>query len=175
MRSLDLDEITFEESDQRLKVVLPAGINWPVFVLHSLALLIWLGMLVAVLVYLLRGLSSSLVLTIILLIWLLIWLWFGRFLWARWQFHAANREILFIETEQLIIRRPVSILGLTWVYDMAHVSRLYYSDQHRCPAFDYAYQHVYFGRSLDESQARRLVSELNGRYFPEEPEEEIVV
>jgi hypothetical protein len=69
----------------------------------------------------------------------------------------------------------VSILGLTWVYDRSHVSRLYFSDQHHCPAFDYAYLHVYFGRSLAEPAARQLIDDLNGRYFPDEVEEEIVI
>ena len=167
------NEILFDESNQKLKVVLPAGVNWPAFILHSIALLIWLGMLIAVLIYLVRGLSSSFVLTAILLLWLLIWFWFGRFLWTRWQYHAANREVLFVEPDQLIIRRPVSILGLTWVYDMSHIDGLYYSKQHNCPAFDYAYQHVYFGRMLDEEQAKMLIGELNRRYFPEEASEEI--
>lgn len=168
-------EITFEESDDRMKVVLPLGLNWPMLALHSLAILVWMGMLIAVIVYLLRGLSSSFVLSVMLVIWMLIWLWFGRFLWSRWQYHAANREVIFIETEQLILRRPVSILGLTWAYDMNHVSRLYYSEQHRCPAFDYAYLHVYFGRSLKEEQARKLIEVVNDRFFPEEIEDEIVI
>lgn len=166
---------SIEEQGERLKIVIPFGLSWPTFVLHTVAVLVWLGMLIAVLVYLLRGLSSSFVLTVILLIWLLIWLWFGRFLWARWQYNAASREILFIDPEQIILRRPVSILGLTWTYDRSHVSRFYYSDQHDCPAFDYAYLHVYFGRSLPEEQAMYLIRELNGRYFPEEPEEEIFI
>ncbi len=164
-----------EDGDERLKVVIPFGIHWPALLLHTLAVMTWLGMLIAVLVYLIRGLSSSFVLTVILIIWLLVWLWFGRFLWSRWQYNAASREVLFIEPEQIIVRRPVSILGLTWTYDMNHVSRLYYSDQHSCPAFDYAYLHVYFGRSLGEAQARRLIDEVNRRYFPDEPEEEIVI
>ena len=129
-------------------------------------------MLVAVLAYLLRGLSSSFVLTIILLIWMVIWLWFGRFLWSRWQYHAASREILFVDDEQLVVRRPVSILGLTWVYDISHISGLYYSEQHGCPAFDYAYQHVYFGHQLDEAQAKLVVNELNRRFFPNMAPEE---
>ena len=148
-------------------MTLPSPVNWPVFGLHTLALITWLLMLAAVLAYLLRGLSSSFVLTIILLIWMVIWLWFGRFLWSRWQYHAANREILFINDQQLVVRRPVSVLGLTWVYDISHVSGLYYSEQHGCPAFDYAYQHVYFGNELDEEQARFVVKELNRRIFPD--------
>jgi hypothetical protein len=158
--------IQFEEGDQRLKVVLPSPVNWPAFALHTLALIVWMAMLLAVVIYLLRGLSSTFVLTVILLGWILVWLWFGRFLWTRWQYHAANREILFIDEERLIVRRPVSILGLTSAYDMAHIDGLYYSEKHRCPAFDYAYQHVYFGRMVTEEQARIVIDELNRRYFP---------
>ena len=169
------DQVIVEELDQRLKVTLPTGVNWPAFALHSLAILIWLGMLVAVLVYLFRGLSSSFVLTAILLLWLLIWLWFGRFLWRRWQYHASNREVLFVDPEQFIIRRPVSILGLTWAYDMNHISGLYYSDLHNCPAFDYAYHHVYFGRMLEKESVEYLIGELNRRYFPEESVAEVVL
>ena len=168
-------DILFEEDDQRLKVTLPSRVSWPAFVLHTLAIIVWMAMLAAVLVYLVRGLSSTFVLTIILLGWILIWLWFGRFLWSRWQYHAANREILFVSEDQLIIRRPVSILGLTWAYDMEHVSGLYYSEQHRCPAFDYAYMHVYFGQMLDEEQAKYVVDELNRRYFPNTPPAETTV
>jgi hypothetical protein len=170
----DEREIIFEENEQRLKVILPLGRNWLMLALHTLALMVWLVMLAAVFFYLLDGRSSSIVLTVILLLWMVIWLWFGRFLWTRWQYHAASREILFIEPEQLVIRRPVSILGLTWAYDMDHISRLYFSERHRCPAFDYAYQHVYFGRSLAEAQASELIEELNGRCFPEAVDEEIV-
>lgn len=172
--SAGIDGFVMEESETRLRVTIAFGLRRPAFILHSLALLVWLGMLAAVLVYLFRGLSSTFVLTAILLLWLLIWLWFGRFLWSRWQYHAANRELLFIDSQQFIIRRPVSILGLTWVYDMEHVSRLYFSEQHHCPAFDYAYLHVYFGRSLSAAEAQALIDELNGRFFPEEPEEEIL-
>ena len=159
-------DIIVEESDLRLKMTLPARVNWLAFGLHSLALVVWLLMLAAVLVYIVRGLSSSFVLTAILVLWIAVWLWFGRFLWSRWQYHAANREILFVNDEQFVIRRPVSILGLTTAYDMNHISGLYHSDQHRCPAFDYAYSHVFFGRSLNEEQSNFVVDELNRRYFP---------
>lgn len=162
--------IIFEESDQRLKVILPLKVNWLAIVLHSLAMIVWLAMLVTVLVYLVGGMSSTWVLTIILLIWSLIWLWFGRFLWTRWQYHVASREILFIDEEQLVIRRPVSILGLTTAYDRGHVSPFYYSEQHHCPAFDYAYLHVYFGRTLSERQAHYVIGKLNRLCLPDSME-----
>lgn len=160
-------QIEFEETPQRLKVVIPINVGWLPLALHTVALLVWVGMLVIVLVYLFGGRSNSFVLTTLLLVWLLIWLWFGRFLWRRWQYHVATREILFIDEEQLVLRRPVSLLGLTTAYDFQNVSPFYFSDKHSCPAFDYAYLHVYFGRSLPADQARELVAELNKRCFPE--------
>jgi hypothetical protein len=125
-------------------------------------------MLFVVLIYLFRGLSSSLVLSTLLVLWIVVWLWFGRFLWHRWQYQAARREILFIDKEQIIIRRPVSILGITHSYSMTDVSPFYFSEKHSCPAFDYAFQHVYFGSTLEQVTAQDLVDRLNRLCFPDE-------
>ena len=159
--------IQISEEADRLKVVIPERINWLILGLYSVALVTWLVMLVVIMVYLLRGYSTNLVLVVLLVIWIVVWLMFGRFLWKRWQNQAANREILFIDSEQLILRRPVSLLGLTNSYDFTHVSPFYYSERHHCVAFDYAYLHVYFGRSINRKQANVLIEDLNGRYFPE--------
>jgi hypothetical protein len=164
--------VLFEETPERLKVTIPLKVNWLLFILHAFGLGIWLAMIGVVVVYLFRGLSNSFVLTALIVIWMLFWLWFGRFLWNRWQYYAANREILFIDQEQVIVRRPLSILGITNAYDRRYVSPLYYSENHNCPAFDYAYAHVYFGHSLPESEARALITDLNARYFPDEDEDE---
>lgn len=137
-------------------------------IVYTLSLVIWVAMLALVIAYVLRGLSSSFVLTALIVLWTIVWFWFGRFLWNRWQYHAANREILFIDDEQIIIRRPVSILGQTTAYDLNHVSPFYFSEQHDCAAFDYAFLHVYFGMGLDHEDGRELVAELNERYFPDE-------
>ena len=162
----DIKDVTFEESNGRLKVVIPVRFTWWLFGLYTFGLIVWLAMLVAVLIYLLRGLSSSFVLTLILILWLIVWFWFGRFLFGRWQYNAANREILFIDAEQLILRRPVSIFGLTNSYDIHHVSPFYFSERHSCPTFDYAFTHVYFGQDLAKEQAIELIDRLNQRCFP---------
>lgn len=159
-------KVTFEESQDRLKLTIPVRRNKLFLALYSLSLITWLVMLAIVIGYLLRGSSSGFVQVILLLIWIGFWLFLGRFLWKRWQFEVASREILFIEPTQLIIRRPVSILGLTTAYDLNHINPFYYSDKHNCLAFDYAYVHVYFGRSLTEDEGKRLIRELNGRLFP---------
>lgn len=159
--------VTFEEDLERLKVVIPIRTNWPFLLLFSLAMLIWLTMLIIVLVYIFQGMSTNFVLTILLILWMIVWFLFGRFLFARWQYFAANREILFVDEEQLILRRPVSILGLTTSYDIDHITPFYISEKHHCAAFDYAYLHVYFGRSLDEEACQKLIDYLNQRYFPD--------
>jgi hypothetical protein len=163
--------IQISEESGRLKIVIPERINWLILGLYSIALVTWLVMLVVIMFYLLRGYSTNLVLIVLLVMWVAVWLMFGRFLWRRWQDQAANREILFIDSEQLILRRPVSIIGMTNSYDFKHVSPFYYSDRHHCMAFDYAYLHVYFGRSINHKQANNLIDDLNGRYFPELGEE----
>lgn len=158
-----IETIEFEERPEWLKVVLPVRRNWPLFILFTICLIIWIVMLSGVIAAMLRE-SFGFLLNVMLLIWLAIWLWFGRVLWRRWQFYAAVRELLFINEQQLVVRRPVSILGTTDVYDMNHVSPFYFSDKHLCPAFDYAYQHVYFGQDLTSERAQQLLELLNDRF-----------
>ncbi len=159
--------IEYDDGLERSKVTISLRRRWGVLVLYSFALMVWIAMLVIFLAYLIGGFSSSIVLTILLLVWLVIWLGFGRFLWKRWQHQAAGREILFVDRDKLIIRRPISILGITTAYDMGHVSPLYFSDIHKCPAFDYAYLHVYFGQDLRNQEAEELINAINRRWFPE--------
>lgn len=156
-----------EEMPDKQKITIAVRFRWSLFLVYSLALLAWITMVVVVLIYLLRGMSTSITLTAVLILWLLFWLVMGRFLWNRWQYQAANREIIFIDNQQVVIRRPVSILGLTTAYDIHHVSPIYFSDKHNCPAFDYAYMHVYFGQSLGKMESRSLIGLMNSRLFPE--------
>ncbi|MFQ5645174.1 MAG: hypothetical protein ACE5FQ_15970, partial [Thiogranum sp.] len=157
--------IELEKSPERLKVVLPVSRNWLFFSLFSVCLLVWIAMLVGIVAAMLRE-HYGFVLNVMLLVWLVVWLWFGRVLWRRWQYYAAGREILFIYEKKLIIRRPVSILGPTDVYDMGHVSPFYMSEKHHCPVFDYGFQHVYFGHSLNAEETEELINILNSSYFP---------
>jgi hypothetical protein len=166
-----IGDVVFEQMEERLKIVLPEPRNWLVVGLFSLLLVVWLVGLVWMLIFTFRdvmgaGERFTFAFSVMMLIWLYIWYRLGRVVWDRWQYYVANREILFINDEELIVRRPVSILGLTDVYGMDHVSPFYYSDKHHCPAFDYGYQHVYFGHKLTEGEASALVGFLNGRFFP---------
>jgi hypothetical protein len=162
--------IHFEQKPEWLKVTMPDQRSRPLFFLFTVCLVAWLVALVWIVSFLLTERGMNLVLVILLLLWLLIWLWFGRKLWHMWQYHAADREILFINQKQLIVRRPVSILGPTDTFDMRHVSAFYFSEKHSCPAFDYAYQHVYFGQRLPSDEARKLVTALNSRFFSDADE-----
>ena len=167
-----LERIKFEEAPEWLKIVLPVRRNWILFALFTILLVVWIAMLVMGIVFTVRDVAMSgepfaFVFTVMLLVLLFILFRFGRVLWGQWQYYTADREILFVNKEQLIVRRPVSILGMTDAYDMRHVSPFYYSEKHHCPTFDYAYQHVYFGRDLEQDEARTLVGYLNERYFPD--------
>ena len=163
--------IQLEETPERLKISWPLQRPWLLFGLFSLALVVWLVMLVWMSTFLVRdvmlaGERYTFVLAVMLIIWLLVWLWFGRVLSRRWQYVTANREIMFINQTELIIRRPVSIWGITDAYDMAHVSPFYVSEKFNCPVFDYGFQHIYFGQALPQDEAAALIGMLNGRFFP---------
>ena len=165
-----IDSLTIEDNQERLKIILPVKRNQFLLGLFSLCMIIWAGMTVAIIAAMIRE-HYNLLLNVMLVIWLGIWLWFGRILWRRWQFFAANREILFINHERLILRRPLSLLGITDAYDMKHVNPFYFSDTHFCPTFDYAFQHVYFGQSLAAEDAVRLIAALNNRFFVAEDDD----
>jgi hypothetical protein len=167
-----IGSIKFEQRPEWLKVTLPGQRNWLMLVLHTILLVTWLVSLVWIAGFLFRERGLGFVMIVLLVLWLLIWFWFGRKLWNMWQYHAADREILFINKEQLIVRRPVSILGPTDNYDMRYVTPFYYSDKHGSPAFDYAFQHVYFGHNLSENEAKALVLALNQRFFPDADDNE---
>jgi hypothetical protein len=171
-----IDNVTFreQEAEERLKITLPIERdwqNWLFLVLLTASLIVWVAMIIIILSFLFRDVLPNrerytFVLTVMLLVWLLLWYYLGRTVWNRWQYHAANREILFINDAVLIVRRPVSILGVTDAYDMQHVNPFYYSEEHECPAFTYGSQRIYFGQHLAEKEARALISVLNRRFFP---------
>jgi hypothetical protein len=167
----ETSRITMEESAQWLKFVVPVRRNVFLFVLFSCCLVVWITMLAGMLLAMFRG-QFGFVLNTMLVVWILLWLWLGRVLWGRWQYYAAGRELLFVNDRQLILRRPVSILGSTDAYDMKHVTPFYFSDKHHCPAFDYAFQHVYFGQNLAVDEALDFIAALNGRFFPGGEEDE---
>lgn len=166
-----LTDVHFEQTTEYLKIVLPVRRNVPLLILYSVLVLIWLGMMIAGIVYtiqvLLSGASYRFVFAVMLVILLLILYRFGRTLWRQWSHFAANREIVFINKETLILRRPVSIFGNTDAFDMAHVTPFYMSEKPVSPAFDYGYRHYYVGEALSSPSATELIRYLNGRFFPD--------
>ncbi|MDX1417092.1 MAG: hypothetical protein R3293_23000 [Candidatus Promineifilaceae bacterium] len=166
----DIQDVDFIETIDRLKVTLPVRRQWIWFALFSVLIVLWLVGLVWGVVFTIRDVALSgeryaFVFTIMLLVWLYLWYRLGKVLWRLWQYYAAGREILFVDKEQLIVRRPVSILGITDAYDFEYVSPFFFSSKHDCPGFDYGNQRVYFGRDLKPESAQALVKALNARFF----------
>lgn len=166
----DIGQITLEDQPDWLKIVMPIRRNWLLLLMFSAALLVWLLFLAGMALFLIRdvmraGERFTFAFSIILLIWMAIWLWLGKLVWRRWQYYAAGREIMFINKERLILRRPVTIWGLTDAFDMAYVRPFYVSEKHHCPTFDYGSQKVYFGVDLTAQESTQLIKTLNTLYF----------
>ncbi len=167
-----IEGVSFDESAERLKVILPLRRQWPFLATYSAIMLTWVIVTVWMLVRLFqtsRGQMSLfyvIVWALILLVWAYLWYRLGRFVWRWWQYYAADREILFINRELLIIRRPLSLLGVTDSYAMEHVSPFYYSEKHEAIAFDYGSRGGLFGQALTLDSAQRLIAALNRRFFP---------
>jgi hypothetical protein len=173
----EINNVQFEQAQDRLKVVLPTQRRPLWLLIYSVLLIIWVVCLIWGVVFIIRDVAFSgeryaIVFTIMLLIWLYIWYRLGKILWKQWQYYAARREILFIEPERLIIRRPVSLLGITDAFDMNYVSPFYYSEEESCPGFDYGSRRIYFGQGLNQTSAQLLVKTLNEIFFDYEDDED---
>ncbi len=167
-----IDGITFDTSQpDRLKVILPVKRNWFLFLAYSLMLLASMVLFFGGIVYAVQIAFSgaryafAFVFLIVLFLFAVYRLW--KFVWRQWQFYVSNREILFIDAQMLIIRRPVSILGITDAYDWQHVRPFSYSKEYSTPMFEYGQRNIFFGQSLSREQADKLIWGLNDRYFPE--------
>lgn len=173
-----ISNVHFEQTPERLKVVLPVKRNWFLIILYTAMVLAWLVLLAGGILFMVReaalsGERYAIVFTIMLLILLLILYRLGRrAVWQPWMSLLAKREILFINKEELIIRRPVSLLGTTDFYDMAHVAPFFYLEERRAMAFNYGQFRTEFGHSLGRPEAERLIITLNNLYFPNRGEEE---
>lgn len=185
-----INNVEFEEQENRLKVVMPLQRQWPYFIVYSLLLLIWVaatGWMIGILLgQIFRPADYSLpvlflvVYVIIILAWSFFWYRIGKSVWRYWQYYAALREILFIDGHTLIVRRPLSILGVTDAYDMRHVSSFYYSEKNAAIAFDYGSRGGLFGQGLGREAAEQLITVLNERFYPhaqqvDDLDEELVI
>jgi hypothetical protein len=165
-----INDVHIEQTEDRTKVVLPTRRQLLPLLLFSFLLIVWIVCFIWGFVFIIRDVAFSgeryaIVFTIMLLIWLYIWYRLGRILWQQWQYYAAPREILFIEEDRLIVRRPVSVMGTTDAYDMDYVSRFYFSEEQSCPGFDYGSKRIYFGRGLNEQSSKKLVQAINELRF----------
>lgn len=171
----EIDGLTFDESDGRLKITIPQKRHWMLFGLYSVMLITWIGLFIAAIIYTIRivfsGERYAFGFTFLLVLFLFLLYRLGKIVWKQWQYYAANREILFIDDALLIVRRPVSLAGLTDAYDMQHISHFYYSGRYDTPAFEYGQRKIFFAQDVDEARGRQLVMALNGRYFPHYDEE----
>lgn len=165
-----LTDVHFEQTPERLKIVLPVKHNIPLAILYTVLVVIWLAMMIAGVIYTIQiafsGERYAFVFTVMLVVLLLVFYRFGRYLLRQWAHLVAPREILFINKETLILRRPISIFGNTDAYAMNHVTPFYMSEKPAGPAFDYGYRHCYFGEGLAPQTAAELIGYLNRRFFP---------
>jgi hypothetical protein len=174
MRFPQIEGVTFEENPERLKIVLPVRRNWLLVALFSACLIAWAVTLFIVAQFLIQdvilaGSRFAFLMTVMLLIWGVIYYYLGRMLWQRWQYVAANREIVFIyKDEQVIVRRPLSLLGITTAYDFDYVSPFYYDDKRQSLAFRYGQRLANFGDALSPADAQQVIEYVNYRFFPEE-------
>lgn len=166
-----ISDVHFEQTPERLKVALPLRRKWPFLILYSILALTWLGMMAWGVIYLVQILFSGqryrFLFGLIIIIMLLVLFRFGKFLMRQWAHYLSNREILFINREELIVRRPVSIWGNTDVYDMAFVTPFYETKSPEALAFDYGYRHIYLGEALTADARQALRRHLNQTYFPD--------
>jgi hypothetical protein len=150
MRFPQIEGVTFEENPERLKIVLPVRRNWLLVALFSACLIAWAVTLFIVAQFLIRDVILA----------------GSRF---AWQYVAANREIVFIyKDEQVIVRRPLSLLGITTAYDFDFVSPFYYDDKRQSLAFRYGQRLANFGDALSPADAQQVIEYVNYRFFPEE-------
>jgi hypothetical protein len=177
MRFPQIEGVTFEENPERLKIVLPVHRNWLLVSLFTICLIAWVATLFIVVQFLIRDVLSvggrfAFLMSIMLLVWGVIYYYLGRMLWQRWQYVTANREIIFIyKDDQVIVRRPLSLLGITTAYDFEHVSPFYYDDKRQSLAFKYGQRLAHFGHSLSTAEAQQILDYVNYRFFPEEEDE----
>lgn len=161
--------VHFEQTPERLKIVLPVARKWGYLAVYSALVVAWLGMMIGGVIFIVRILGSGagyrFVFAVMIVILLAILFRFGRFLWRQWAAFASNREVLLVNPEELIVRHPVSIWGNTDVYDMAHVSPFYQSANPPALAFDYGYRHIYVGEALTGEARHTLAQFLNQQYL----------
>lgn len=176
MTVLSVDYVLLEETEDRLKIIIPLKRPWLFVLIYSILLLVWVGMMVYSVIFTWQiafsGERYALGFTFLLLLFMFVLYRLGKTLWRQWQYHIASREILFLYDDHMIIRRPVSLLGITTGYERQHMRPFYYDKDQNCPAFEYGNLYVLFGQTLPRPDAETFIRFLNGRYFPDFDEDD---
>ena len=172
--------IVFEENEERVKITIPLERQMTYWALYTVMLVTWaIGSIwgLSVIIGYIRsrdfGFEGVFLYAYfaILLTVAGFWFYLGQKIWKQWQYFTANREILFFYADRLIIRRPLSLLGITDGYARQYVSRFRMDDKLNCPAFDYGNYRVPVGITLPKEEGEALVSEINRRFYANIPEE----
>jgi hypothetical protein len=168
----EMSFVSFGDGDERLKVVMPLARNQPYTVIYATLLIVWIAATVVLLALLVQQPIRSmefvyiLVYLLIVAVWAYVWYRLGKHVMRYLGYYGATREILFVNERTLIIRRPLSLLGVTDAYDMAHVGLFHYDESQHAIGFDYGSRSGLFGSGLDRTGAEQLADYLNKRYFP---------
>ncbi len=170
------NRITVEENVNRVKITIPLKRLWPYWATYTVILVGWLaGSIWAVqtlLSYIFIGSvgfeGGFLVAWIVILIIIAgFWIYMGGQVWKRWQYYTANREILFFYDDKLIVRRPLSLLGVTDAYDRSYVTGFRFDPKIQAAVFDYGSFRIPVGATLPVEESRGLIAIVNERFFPE--------
>lgn len=165
-----IDGITFEENERWLKIVMPVRKNWFLLIIYSLMVLTGVGLFVGAIIFAVQLGTTwrrfSLLFIVMIVIFLALLYYLMKYVLRQWQFNISNREILFFNEEEMIVRRPVSIFGLTTTFDRQYMHPLSYNDQYSALEFDYGSRPVLIGLNLPKSQTEPLATYINERYFP---------
>lgn len=168
--------ITFEENAERIKIIVPLKRQWGYWLVYTVLLLAWLaGSFLALGQFfdIVRsgnyGFEGLLLFAYIVILLILAagWFWLGRQVWRRWQYYTATREILFFYEDKLIVRRPLSLLGITEAYDRRHISPFRLDEKMNCPVFDYGSYRIPVGTTLAQEEATAFIAQINERFFPD--------
>lgn len=176
--------ITVEELTERTKITFPKARNNLALFAYTVLVFIWLLGLLLFLYYLVRPPAPREIGDLPgmircawffgVLIWILVWVrMLGRRLLRWWQFNLADKEVLFFDDTAMILRRPVSIFGLTEAYDRQHMAPFYYEEVNEAIGFRYGNaQHHLFGLGLPKDEQDTAIEYLNHRFFPNYEEDE---
>lgn len=171
------NRITVEENANRVKIVVPLERLWPFWITYSILLIGWLlASFWAASILVSFGISGNvgfeglfLVAWIVILVIIgIFWFYAGRMIWRRWQYYTSNREILFFYPDKLIVRRPLSLLGITEAYDRQYVSAFRYDNTVNAAAFDYGSYRIPVGPTLTAEEAGALIGLVNERFFADQ-------